>query len=1098
MKRRRIDARSSFLALGCAGALLPALLSAQETPRVDPGTRIELESGLLWLPPGFARETQPYALQIHFHGGPALAVEGFERAGRGPHAVLLALHRDGFSKVYEQWLADEGWLLATLARVDAEIALVAPRARAPQISLSAFSAGYAAVRCLLRREADRARIRSVELADALHAGYDEQQRPLAEQMAPFVAFARDAAAGKARFLLTHSTIAPPGYASVAECAEALIEALGQRRVPDEVEEDDGLRRLSRATQGGFEVLGYAGDRAADHVRHFRRLWRPRSAALPSPTPDEMLAANAALVARCTRLARHHAHAWLSHADPRSGLLPRTLRGDAYWNARDCAADNLPFLALTGAILGDVHLRRSALFLLAQEQKLTSRIGALPDDFDFATQRFRRKEPVRAELVFGAAEYAKDGLAPWFEWAGPGPWLERMQALVRGVWDGVETGLPSDDVEVLGDLLQVCARLHWWTGDERYAQWTLRLADAFLVGERDLLQGQKLALRDHGCEVIGGLAEAYVLAAHRDPARREAYRPRLHALLDRILEVGRDERGLLFDAFDPRSGARLGTGWSDGYGYVYDAFLCVAELDGVARYRDAVAHVLAHLGDVSCSQTPGFGGADGHADAIESALNLLARVPEPRAAAWIEREMGELCALQREDGVLEGWYGDGNSARTALMVALWKTLGVAPEPWPEELSCAAVRAEDGSLTLELRSPWAWRGVLRFDRPRHRDVQHLPFDLARINQFPEWFTAERHMRYAVRGLDEGDVERELSGAVLWRLPLALKPGETRRIYVRALERTPLRAAAYQSSDAAGARVWQGSLREEMRALLRLPKRAGAFDQRWLHTELVLGDGIDVPDLTLLKPGTYELCELELQSTPTRRMKVLLTMPQDRLGPFPAVVCIHGHGGTRRSPYDPQSLYRGFAHALAREGFATIAVDVGQHEIYEAGGTLLGERLHDLVRCVDYLAEQENVDARRIGCAGLSLGGEMAMWLGALDERVAATVSCGFLTTMDQLEQGHCLCWKLEGLRERVDFADLYALTAPRALQCQNGLAEPPQDFCVPLAREAMAEIARTYADLGARERCELHVHDGGHVVDVEAAVAFLTRELMRAAR
>ena len=132
-------------------------------------------------------------------------------------------------------------------------------------------------------------------------------------------------------------------------------------------------------------------------------------------------------------------------------------------------------------------------------------------------------------------------------------------------------------------------------------------------------------------------------------------------------------------------------------------------------------------------------------------------------------------------------------------------------------------------------------------------------------------------------------------------------------------------------------------------------------------------------------------------------------------------------------------------------------------------------------------------RIGCAGLSLGGEMAMWLGALDERLAATVSCGFLTTMDQLEQGHCMCWKTDGLRERVDFADIYALTAPRALQCQNGLAEPPPDFCVPLARRAIAQVARTYADLAAADAAVLHVHEGGHTVDVPAMVAFLQQRL-----
>lgn len=88
---------------------------------------------------------------------------------------------------------------------------------------------------------------------------------------------------------------------------------------------------------------------------------------------------------------------------------------------------------------------------------------------------------------------------------------------------------------------------------------------------------------------------------------------------------------------------------------------------------------------------------------------------------------------------------------------------------------------------------------------------------------------------------------------------------------------------------------------------------------------------------------------------------------------------------------------------------------------------------------------------------------------------------------------MCWRLDGLRERVDFADIYALIAPRWLACQNGHQEPPQDFCVPLARAALAEIEGTYQDLGAVDRLALQVHDGGHVVDVPALVAFLERAL-----
>ena len=183
------------------------------------------------------------------------------------------------------------------------------------------------------------------------------------------------------------------------------------------------------------------------------------------------------------------------------------------------------------------------------------------------------------------------------------------------------------------------------------------------------------------------------------------------------------------------------------------------------------------------------------------------------------------------------------------------------------------------------------------------------------------------------------------------------------------------------------------------------------------------------------------------------------------------------------------------MAQHGFVAIATDVGQHEVYEKGRTLMGERLWDLMRCVDYLEALPEVDAQRMACAGLSLGGEMAMWLGAMDLRMAATVSAGFLTMMDQMEENHCMCWKFEGLRALVDFPDIYALTAPRALQCQNGRKEPPTQFTVALAQEALRQIQPIYEDLGVPERVVLHAHDGGHEIDLDALLAFLTGHLKK---
>ena len=226
----------------------------------------------------------------------------------------------------------------------------------------------------------------------------------------------------------------------------------------------------------------------------------------------------------------------------------------------------------------------------------------------------------------------------------------------------------------------------------------------------------------------------------------------------------------------------------------------------------------------------------------------------------------------------------------------------------------------------------------------------------------------------------------------------------------------------------------------------------------------------------------------------MRFVLASPLKERGLCPAVVCIHGHGGNRHLVYDSTSIYRGFARALTERGCMTISTDIGQHQVYEPDRTLMGERLWDLMRCIDYLESLPDVDASRIGCAGLSLGGEMAMWLGAMDERVSATVSSGFLTRMDQMEQNHCKCWKFAGLRALADFADIYSLIAPRPLLCQNGLEEDPTQFPVSIAAEALEEIKVIYADLGQPEHTALVAHSEGHVIDLASLLAFFEKELI----
>ena len=811
-----------------------------------------------------------------------------------------------------------------------------------------------------------------------------------------------------------------------------------------------------------------------------------AAAPPGGDPWDQAAGNGALSQRAIRFCRSYARGWLVHADPRSGLLPRNLTGDAYWNARDSAADNYPFIVLAAHVLDDTYLKEAARTILERETKLTARLDSLPDDFLFATQAFRTPEPILEGIIFGAAEYAKDGLMPITEWLGPSPWFERMKGLVGDVFKRAAIAtpsgpIPSDNVEVAGDLLQVTSRLYWSTGDERYAEWAFRLADRFLV-HGDLLDRDLLVLRDHGSEIIGGLSEACVLACREDPRRWAIYRPRFRAVLDRVLEVGRNADGLLVNSIDPKTGRTINAKLADTWGYVFNAYMTMAFIDPEGgRYRDSAARALAAVAKYPDYDWEG-GSADGYADAIEGAVNLLARLPDQAAAAWADDAIGFIYRKQRADGIIEGWHGDGNSARTALMYALWKTQGTAAAPWRDDLRLGAVRGADGSLHISLSGEWLWSGTLRFDRARHKAVMHLPFDYPRINQFPEWFTVDPLARYEVR---IGDAPaRTVDGADLWSYPLSLSPDAPVRLSLKKVvdpAAAKLRTMKYVPSSKDAAVRWQKDVRARLARLLRIDDLMGA--KAPLATKVLS---------TSERPG-YVLQEVEISSTPGRRIKAMLSIPRGAKPPYAAVVCIHGHGGNRRTTYEDARIYKAFAAALAERGYATVTVDVGQHEICEPGRTLIGERLWDLMRAVDLVASQSGVDSGRIGCAGLSLGGEMSMWLAAMDTRIAACVSSGFLTVMDQMERDHCMCWKIDGLRELVDFADIFALVAPRPLQCQNGLKEPATQFIVPLAREALREIRPIYADLGAPGNVALDVHDGAHEIDLPALLAFFEEKL-----
>jgi hypothetical protein len=107
-------------------------------------------------------------------------------------------------------------------------------------------------------------------------------------------------------------------------------------------------------------------------------------------------------------------------------------------------------------------------------------------------------------------------------------------------------------------------------------------------------------------------------------------------------------------------------------------------------------------------------------------------------------MAVMLAMQRPDGHVEDWYGEGNFNRTALLYAYMKSQGVRPEVWAPGVAVGAVRDGD-RLVFDLAMPAPRR--IQFDTVRHRRVLNFAKNYVRLNEFPEWFTVDDNRLYRV---------------------------------------------------------------------------------------------------------------------------------------------------------------------------------------------------------------------------------------------------------------------------------------------------------------------------------------------------------------
>lgn len=252
----------------------------------------------------------------------------------------------------------------------------------------------------------------------------------------------------------------------------------------------------------------------------------------------------------------------------------------------------------------------------------------------------------------------------------------------------------------------------------------------------------------------------------------------------------------------------------------------------------------------------------------------------------------------------------------------------------------------------------------------------------------------------------------------------------------------------------------------------------------------------------PG-YTLEHLELDLNGFEPVPALLLLPDKRPTPAPGLLYIHSHGG--HYVLGSEELLKGlsvlpaYAPVCAEKGLVTLAIDswcfgarkheengsTGEEDAFKLmlwrGQVLWGMMMFDEFQAVTYLASRPEVDPKRLGAFGLSMGSTKAWWLAALDTRIRLCVDLCCLTDFEELIRtknlkGHGIYYYVPRLLKHFQTHQINELIVPRPHLSLNGKLDdltPPAG--VGRVRDHLMPLYRKY---GREEDCRIELFDCGH--------------------
>ena len=257
-------------------------------------------------------------------------------------------------------------------------------------------------------------------------------------------------------------------------------------------------------------------------------------------------------------------------------------------------------------------------------------------------------------------------------------------------------------------------------------------------------------------------------------------------------------------------------------------------------------------------------------------------------------------------------------------------------------------------------------------------------------------------------------------------------------------------------------------------------------------------------------YRIEKVIFESQPKHFVTAILYLPEGE-PPFPGVLVPCGHSSNgkardlyQRAPiliaksgmaalcYDP--IDQGERHQLLNEaGKPIITSSTMGHNMVGVGAVLVGRntatyRTWDGIRAIDYLCSRPEVDAKRIGCTGISGGGTMTSYLMALDDRIQAAAPGCYLTTFRRLLETVGPQDAEQTIFGQIEFGmDHPDYTLMRAAKPTLIMTATDDYFDIDGAWQNFRQAKRLYGRLGYPERADMIEVAGGHGFPPEMRIA-----------